>query len=84
MELKCVSSGGAPQGAATRFNRTFMELKFAYLLRSRNSLFGFNRTFMELKFGARIATYSPTISFNRTFMELKFVNDKGGVGKSTF
>ena len=31
------------------FNRTFMELKYAYFMPSVESVYCFNRTFMELK-----------------------------------
>ena len=55
----------------TRFNRTFMELKYDNTIGIRLEIKSFNRTFMELKLFFSNKLTKTIHSFNRTFMELK-------------
>ena len=50
MELKLVSAFFLLASVLSRFNRTFMELKYNGILENTEARQRFNRTFMELKY----------------------------------
>ena len=64
-----------PAFSSLSSNRTFMELKFYYILMVFETCKSSNRTFMELKWSETTSDGETVVSSNRTFMELKLVDD---------